>query len=157
MHISTYAASTHSSAQAVWQLWSNPQHWPLWDPAVERLEFSGPFRQHVKGTLTYKDGRQVTLEVVSCHMLESLVVSIPYLRNTQLIVKRTLARDGDLWAFEQETSLQGGKLDLLFLRGKKPELLEASGVQMDRMFKMLEEGLKTSDEKSAAGRTQQGF
>ncbi|GEM48358.1 hypothetical protein [Deinococcus cellulosilyticus] len=157
MHISTYAASTHSPAQAVWKLWSNPQNWPLWDPALEKVELGGPFRQHVKGTLFYKDGRQVPFEVVSCHMLESFVVSIPYLRNTQLVIKRTLTQDGDLWAFEQETHLQGSKFDLLFLRGKKAELLEASGVQMSRMFEMLEQGLKAEGGSLPSGRTQQGF
>lgn len=154
MHISTYAATTNCTADAIWQLWANPRHWSSWDPALEKAEFSGPFRQHVKGTLFYKDGRQVPFEVVSCHMLESFVVGIPYLRGTQLVVKRTLVQEGELWGFEQDTNLQGSKFDLLLLRGKKAELLEQSGVQVQRMFQMLEEGLQAEGSSQPAGRPQ---
>jgi uncharacterized protein YndB with AHSA1/START domain len=34
---------TDASAQAVWHLWADVEHWPEWNGGVERIELRGPF------------------------------------------------------------------------------------------------------------------
>ncbi|GGJ27816.1 SRPBCC family protein [Deinococcus roseus] len=157
MNISTYSATTTASAQAVWQLWTNPKHWPTWDPTLQSAELSGPFRQHVKGTLTYKDGKAVAFEVVACHMLENFVLAVPYLQGTQLLIKRSLHVQGEGVEIEQEVTLQGPALAKLMLRSKKDQLLQESGQQITRFFEMLE-GINNKEKGSHEGaRSRQAF
>lgn len=157
MNISTYTATTNASAQAIWQLWTNPKQWPVWDPALKSAELSGPFRQHVKGTLTYQDGKTVPFEVVACHMLENFVIAVPYLQGTQLLIKRSLKVQGDAVEIEQEVTLQGPPLAKLLLRGKKDTLVHETGVQITKFYELLE-GISRQDRGTAdSGATRQAF
>ncbi|GEM44478.1 hypothetical protein [Deinococcus cellulosilyticus] len=144
MNISTYTATTTASPQAIWQLWTNPKQWPVWDPALKSAELHGPFRQHVKGTFTYQDGKTVPFEVVACHMLENFVLAVPYLQGTQLLIKRSLKTHGESVEIEQEVTLQGSPLAKLMLKGKKDALVKETGVQITRFFELLE-GISSQD------------
>ena len=62
----TRTVTTTAPTSAVWELWSRPATWPLWDPAVEAVAIEGHFAEGAAGFMTLTGGIEVpvTLEVV---------------------------------------------------------------------------------------------
>jgi uncharacterized protein YndB with AHSA1/START domain len=57
--MATYERTVDSTAspEQVWALWSDPEHWPDWNPDVSALSLDGPFAQGVTGAMTSGGGR----------------------------------------------------------------------------------------------------
>lgn len=58
--------TTTADPAAIWELWSDPTTWAVWDPAVQDVRLDGPFEQGTTGTMTLAGPIEVpvSLEVV---------------------------------------------------------------------------------------------
>lgn len=154
MHICTYEAQTQASKEALWQLWTQTKHWPTWDTDLASAELSGPFRQGVTGTLTYKDGTSRTFTVIKCEMLESLVLSIPFVKGVDLIVKRDLKQKGAELHFQQELAFTGAPFAKMMQKGKKEPITRATLKQMEVLIQLLEGQYSPFKDGAASGNPQ---
>ncbi|GGJ22037.1 hypothetical protein [Deinococcus roseus] len=123
MHICAFSTSTATTPQAVWQLWTQPRHWPSWDKTLKQAELSGPFKQGVSGILTFQDGSTAPFTVVMCQMLQSYVLSVPLGLGVDLLIKRELWQEGEKVHFRQEVSLMGPAMAKL-LHGVRKKALQ---------------------------------
>ena len=55
--------STTASAAQVWQAWSHPATWPLWDEGLTSVTLDGPFAGGTSGRLTPKNGPAVRFTI----------------------------------------------------------------------------------------------
>ncbi|GGJ36462.1 SRPBCC family protein [Deinococcus roseus] len=138
MHICTYSASSQTTLQAVWQLWTNIKHWPRWDSQLQSVEMDGAFRQGSTGTLTYQDGSKKTFSIIKLQVQESLVLAIAYPHGSELRIKWDLRQNGSEILFDQEVSISATPFAKLLLRGHKEPLMKSSHNQMQRMLDLLE-------------------
>lgn len=137
MHICTFDTETVASKETLWQLWTQPKHWPTWDIELESAELSGAFKQGATGTFKYKDGSTRAFTIIKCVMLESYVLSVQYSKGVELTITRDLHQQGDKVHFKQEWNLNGPPLTMLFQRSKKDLLYQQGLKQMEIVLKML--------------------
>lgn len=52
--------STKASPEAVWNLWSHPETWPVWDEGLEEVRLEGEFRRGAQGFLKPKGGPKMS-------------------------------------------------------------------------------------------------
>ncbi len=64
---------TEASAAQVWQLWSNPKEWPLWDEGLETVTLDGAFEVGSRGTLKPKGGPKVTFQLLKVEPLQGFI------------------------------------------------------------------------------------
>lgn len=138
MHICTFKAQTNTTAQALWQLWTTPRHWPSWDHELQDVEMQGAFKQGSTGTLIYQDGTRRSFTVIKLQMLESLVLSVAYSGNTELLIKRDMRQEGPTLHFEQDVTLSAPFLTKMMMGRHKDPLRQAAGQQMQRTLDLLE-------------------
>ena len=138
MDICTFKASTQTTPEALWQLWTQVKHWPSWDLDLQSAAMHGTFKQGATGTLIQMDGTERTFSVIKVQMLESLVISVPYLHSTALLIRRDMQREGPMLHFEQDVSLSGAFLTKMLLRGHKDALKMTAAAQMQGVLNLLE-------------------
>lgn len=56
---------TTASAAQVWQAWSTPATWPLWDDGLASVVLDGPFASGTCGRLTPKGGPAVRFTILT--------------------------------------------------------------------------------------------
>jgi uncharacterized protein YndB with AHSA1/START domain len=56
---------TRASREAVWALWSDPERWAEFNPAIEWVRIDGEFAAGAKGKLKPRRGRASKIEIVS--------------------------------------------------------------------------------------------
>ncbi|GEM46211.1 hypothetical protein [Deinococcus cellulosilyticus] len=155
MHICTFKAQTHTTAQALWTLWTQSKHWPAWDTNLQEVTLDGAFKQGGTGTLVYQDGTRRTFTVIKLQVLESLVICISYARGTEVLVKRDLRQEGEVLHFEQDVTLSGTFLTKMMMGGHREILRDAARQQMQRTLDLLEGQRKPVGESSAYASTRQ--
>ena len=69
MHTERIAAD----ADAIWELWADPQRWPDWNEQVEGAEFDGELRVGAEATVKFKRGGKVKFEVTELEPLRLFV------------------------------------------------------------------------------------
>ncbi|GEM48940.1 hypothetical protein [Deinococcus cellulosilyticus] len=153
MHICSFSAKTSASAQTIWQLWINPKHWPRWDSTVQSAELSGPFRQGNSGTINHKDGTTSRFTILSCDMLQTIVLSFPLGMGVELLVKREWKQDGDQVMFRHELSLMGPALAKMVHASRKEALKKATLESMEQLLGLLERDPGSQDQPSGSHRT----
>ncbi|GGJ49660.1 hypothetical protein [Deinococcus roseus] len=138
MHICSFSAKTTAPAQAIWQLWINPKHWSRWDSTIQSAELSGPFKQGATGTITHQDGTSTRFSVISCDMLQNLVLSMPLGMGVELLIKREWKQETGQVLFRHEVSLMGPALGKLMHAGRKEALKKSTLETMEKMLQLLE-------------------
>ncbi|GGJ42715.1 hypothetical protein [Deinococcus roseus] len=138
MQICTFKAQTTNTVQNLWQLWTNVKNWSNWDGELQEVQLTGPFKQGCTGTLVYRDGTHKTFTVIKLQVLESMVISIPYARGTELLIKRDMRQEGPEVHFEQDVTLSGTFITKMMMGSHKEPLRQVAGQQMQRMLELLE-------------------
>ncbi len=62
-HIRT--RETAALPQRIWELWSDPATWPVWNPDVEAIALDGPFATGTTGRMTTRSGGQHQITLAS--------------------------------------------------------------------------------------------
>ncbi|MCP4476417.1 MAG: polyketide cyclase [Gammaproteobacteria bacterium] len=52
------------SKEKIWQLWTNIDQWPRWNPGIDSCKLHGPFAVGSHFTLKPKSGPEVNIEIV---------------------------------------------------------------------------------------------
>lgn len=57
---------TKATKQRVWQLWTDAEHWNIWDKDVEYASIQGEFTTGAVGTIKPVGGPKTTLKILHC-------------------------------------------------------------------------------------------
>ena len=67
MIVAEYTTTTHATPEAVWRFCGDPKTWPVWDPAMEYVQFDGTLHTGATGMLKVKQGPKVFFTVSQCN------------------------------------------------------------------------------------------
>ncbi len=62
-----------ADADAIWELWADPQRWPDWNEQVEGVELDGELRVGAEVSVKFKRGGKVKFEVTELEPLRLFV------------------------------------------------------------------------------------
>ena len=62
-----------ADADAIWELWADPQRWPDWNEQVEGVELDGELRVGAEVSVKFKRGGKVKFEVTELERLRLFV------------------------------------------------------------------------------------
>ena len=62
-----------ADAEAIWELWADPQRWPDWNEQVEGVELDGELRVGAEVSVKFKRGGKVKFEVTELEPLRLFV------------------------------------------------------------------------------------
>ena len=62
-----------ADADAIWELWADPQRWPDWNEQVEGVELEGELRVGAEVSVKFKRGGKVKFEVTELEPLRLFV------------------------------------------------------------------------------------
>lgn len=153
MHICSFSAKTSAPAQTIWQLWINPKHWSRWDATVQGAELSGPFKQGTTGSITHPDGAVSRFSILSCDMLQTLVLSFPLSMGVEMLVKREWKQEEGQVMFRHEVSLMGPALAKMVHASRREALKKATLESMEQLLNLLEREAGPKDQPSGSHRT----
>ncbi|GGJ43281.1 hypothetical protein [Deinococcus roseus] len=153
MHITTLKAGVPFNRETLWSLLAQVKHWATWDPDIEDVKMTGPFKQGAKGSILFKDGSKQNFCIVKLQPLESLVLSVTYQHGTELLVKWDLSVQDSLTVVEQDVTLSGAVLSKMLVRNHKDQLKNRAAVRMRKMFDVAQ-GTQPQRQGPLSGRSQ---
>jgi uncharacterized protein YndB with AHSA1/START domain len=113
------SVDSSASPEAVWRIWSDPAHWPEWNPFVKSMELAGPFAIGTTAKMvTDRGAHQVT--VTELEPGRGFALTGPMMPGAAMTFRCVIEpRDGGS-RISQSVSLNGPLSGILFpLMGKQ--------------------------------------
>lgn len=103
----SHVSVARAQPEAVWRLWTEVDTWPRWDTELESARLDGPFVVGAKGALKGKGAPEASFEVVAFEPLVRNQISTALPLGGQLVIERTLERDGQTTRFTHDVRFRG--------------------------------------------------
>ena len=97
---------TTASAESVFTLWSDCEHWPLWDDSIEWAKRKAPFAAGSTYKLKPKGGPVIKATILSVESHASFT-DVSHLPGAKLQFSHTLAKQGTMTIVVHEVAVSG--------------------------------------------------
>jgi hypothetical protein len=89
------SAETTASPSRVWQVWSDVNHWPEWNPDMNESRLDGPLKLGATGMINTKSGGKHDVVVTHYEDGRSFELESTALPGTKMAIRATIAASGD--------------------------------------------------------------
>jgi hypothetical protein len=85
---------TTASPATVWQVWSDVNHWPEWNPDMKASRLDGPLKLGATGTIDTRSGGKHDVVVTQFEDGRSFELESTALPGTKMAIRATIAPSG---------------------------------------------------------------
>ena len=102
----SYSILTSASAEKVWKLSTDVQHWKDWNPDLREVEFKDHFRENARGVMVAEKGMRRPFRIASCKPNFSFTVltRFPF---AQMYLRRMIGYHNQKTIVTQEIWMEG--------------------------------------------------
>lgn len=90
----THTVETTARPEAIWQVWTDVEHWPAWDTELESAGLQGTFHNGSRGFLRSSAGAEAEFVISDCIDMQQYTFSTN-LPLGSLLIKRTLTSENN--------------------------------------------------------------